>query len=341
MKLLSVISISLVATSSWASKARVAALQGANHLVDSQTAFTNAGYINKLDPFLTFEMGAAGTSAEGGMLMKTASSNKIYIYAGHQNTSAITAAGDIRTTNSFIAQNNPIEILYGAGDTAYGASLSTVDNKKSGTKESTLIGKWGMSATDLHAYAHLTLLSSAEIVAGSKKMNVAPRLLLGGAKDSGNYRYFGALTYGNAKSEIPGTSTDIKDTDLKFGIEDRSMKKADADIYYGTQINYSVRDIASKKITLMSLPIFVGIETPVTSWLMFRGSVAQNLLLGSIKDETATVTDADGIHSNTTASAGLGLKYNNLMLDGVLTAGTSGDINGNTFLSQASVTYNF
>lgn len=341
MKLFSVILISLVATSTWASKARVTALQGANHLVDSQTAFTNAAYINKLDPFLTFEMGAAGTAAEGGMLMKTSSGNKLYVYAGHQNSSAIGAGGDVRTANSFLGQNNPVEVLFGMGDMAYGASLSTVDNKKSGTKETTLIGKWGMSTSDLHLYAHLTLVSTAEITAGSKKMTAGPRLLLGGAKDSGSYRYFGSLIYGNSKSEVAAVSSDIKDMDLKLGIEDRSMKKADADIYYGTQLNHSTRDIGGKKITAISLPVFVGIETPVTSWLMFRGSVAQNLLLGSLKDETATVTDADGISSNTTASAGLGFKYNNLMLDGVLTAGTSGDINGNQFLSQASVTYNF
>lgn len=341
MKLFSVLAISLVASTTWASKARVTALQGANHLVDVQTAFTNPAYINKLSPILTFEFGAAGTSAEGGMLLQTASSNKLLVYAGHQNTTTISAASDLRTGNSYLGQNNPIEVLYGMNDMAFGGSVSTVDNKKSGTKETTLVGKWGMIKNDLYLYAHLTLLSTAEIKATDSKMNAAPNIRFGGAKESSVYRYYGSLVYGNAKNDVGTTSSTIKDTDLKLGIEDRSMKKADNDIYYGGQLEWSQRDVEGKKISVTQLPIFVGIETPVASWLMFRGSIAQNLLLGTKKDETATNTDEDGIGSNTTASAGLGFKHNNLTLDGVLTAGTSGDINGNQFLTQTSVTYNF
>lgn len=341
MKLLSALAISLVATTTWASKARVTALQGANHLVDVQTAFTNPAYINKLSPILTFEFGAAGTAAEGGVLLQTASANKLLVYAGHQNTTAISAAADLRTGNSYLGQNNPIEVLYGIGDMAFGGSLSTVDNKKSGTKETTLVGKWGMIKNDLYLYAHLTLLSTAEITATNSKMSAAPNVRFGGAKETPIYRYYGSLVYGNAKNDVGAVSSTIKDTDLKVGIEDRSMKKADTDIYYGAQLEWSQRDIEGRKISLTQLPIFVGIETPVTSWATFRGSVAQNLLLGNKKDETGTSTDQDGIGSNTTASAGLGFKYNNLTLDGVLTAGTSGDINGNQFLTQASVTYNF
>lgn len=341
MKIFSVVLVFLLATSAWASKARVTALQYADHLVDVQTAFKNPAYINQLSPLLTLEMAAAG-KAEGGMLMKTDSSNNILVYAGHQNTFGIGAGADARSANSYLSQNNPVEVLYGAGTMAFGGSLSTVDNKKSGTKETTLIGKWGMISDGLYLYAHLSLVSTAEIKAttGDKKINAAPGLIFGASKDSGNMRYFGALTYGNAKNEVGGTSTDIKDMDIKIGLEDRSMRKSDADIYYGTLLNYSTREVG-KKITAMSLPVFLGIETPVTSWLTFRGSVAQNFLIGSFKDETATNTDADGIATNTTASAGLGFKYNNLILDGVLTAGTSGDINGNQFLSTASVTYNF
>jgi hypothetical protein len=342
MKLVSVLVISLVATSVWASKARVTALQYADHLVDVQTTFKNPAHINQLDSLLTVEMGAAG-KAEGGLLTKTAFSNKVLVYAGHQNSMAIGAGADVRAANSYLTQNNPIEVLYGAGQMAYGASLSTVDNKKSGTKETTLIGKWGMVKDALSFYAHLSLVSTAEIKAatGDKKINAAPGLLIGGAKDSGNMRYFGSLIYGNAKNEVGTVSTDIKDMDIKIGAEDRSLKNANADIYYGGLLNHSTRDIGGSKITALYLPIFMGIEAPVTSWLTFRGSVSQNFLIGSVKDETATNTDADGVATNTTASAGLGAKYNNLTLDGVLTAGTSGDINGNQFLSTASVTYNF
>lgn len=339
MKLVSVLAISLFAASAFASKARVAALQYADHLVDVQTSFKNPAYVNKLNPLLTFEFGAAGGGAEGGLINQTAGGSKMLLYMGHQNTTAIAAGGDVRTANSYLAQNNPVEFLYGSGDMAYGASLSTVNNDASGTKETTLIAKWGMSTADTHAYAHVGLVSTAEDTTSKNKMTAAPSFLVGGAKDSGDYRYFGSIMMGNYKNEVATVESDIKDMDVKLGLEDRSMKKADADVYYGALFNMSTRETA-KKNTVMLLPIFVGIETPVASWLTFRGSVSQNFLLGSTKDEN-TSTKADGIGNNTTASAGLGFKHGNLTLDGVLTAGTSGDINGNQFLSQASVTYNF
>ena len=265
MKLFSVIVISLFASVTFASKARVAALQGADHLVDVQTAFKNPAYINKLSPILTFEFGAAGTSAEGGILMQTASANKLLVYAGHQNTNAITASGDLRTSRGYLGQNNPVEVLYGVGDMAFGGSISSVDNKKSGTKETTVIGKWGTITNDLYVYAHVSLVSTAEITAGNKKINTAPGILVGAAKENINYRYFGSIVYGNSKDDAANVSTTIKDLDIKLGIEDRSMKKADADIYFGTRLEVSERDVEGKKISKSQLPIFIGIETPVAS----------------------------------------------------------------------------
>ncbi len=96
-----------------------------------------------------------------------------------------------------------------------------------------------------------------------------------------------------------------------------------------------------KKITSTELPLFLGLEHNVTSWAVFRASVRQNFIFGSTKDETATNTDAESVGSNTTVAAGLGLKYGQLVLDGSLAAATNGNVNGNAFLTQAGVTYNF
>lgn len=341
-----IVSLLFASTSAFASKARLSALQGANHLVDTQTVFNNPADIKFLSQFLTFELGAVGTDAEGGMLKTLKSGDRLLVYLGHKNSTAIGATGDLRASEGYIIQNNPVEVIYGTGERAFGASFSMVDNKKSGTKETTLIAKYGAYVGDFNYYAHLTALSTAEKKTGTDtdKLESAPRLTLGAAKDSADYRYFGALSYGQGKIK-PGlagsTDQNVTDTDLNFGFEDRSLKSDVADIYFGAKVVYSERKIDSKKINATALPVFAGVEYAANSWVTFRGSVSQNLIFGTSKDETATNTDADGIASNTMASAGLGFKYNNLTIDGALTAAADGKVNGNNFLTQTSATYNF
>lgn len=318
------------------SKARLASLQGADHLIDIQTTFTNPVHINYLLPFITYEMGASGNGAEGGFSQKLSDGKNLAFYLGHNNTN------DLRGTATFLDQQNPIEVIYGMGDKAFSASFSTVDNKKSGTKETTLIGKYGMSTVDSQFYAHLHLISqAAKNGTPDQKLNAAPVITIGGSKDLGINRIFGGLNYGSARTETGTTSTDTKDTGLSVGCENRSLKKQDADIYYGAQLNYFSRDIEGKKITKTSLPVFLGMELNMNTWAVFRGSVSQNFILGSTKDETTGNNDADGINSNTFFAGGLGLKYNNLTLDGSLAAQTTGQVNGTSFLTSAAVTYNY
>jgi hypothetical protein len=333
----------LFSVSAHASKARLSSLQKADHLVDSQSVFNYPSHISELKPYLTFEFGQAGTSAEGGILRSLESGNKLLVYLGHQNSTAISQIADQRVGGSYLTQNNPVEVIYGTGDLAYGLSLSSVDNKKSATKETTVVLKVGKSIEGGAIYAHLTPVATAEKVATAvtNKLTTSPRLKLGGQKASGTNHYFGSLTYGDGKEEVGTGDVKIKDTEVVLGYEDRSLKLEGSDIYMGAALEYAQRDKAGAKITTTQLPIFLGIEHQMNSWSTFRGSVSQNLLLGSTKDETATNTDADGIASNTTAAAGLGLTYGKLQLDGSLTAATDGKVNGNSFLAQTSVTYNF
>lgn len=333
----------LLSANAFASKARVNSLIGADHIIDSQTTFINPAHIHLLSNYLTFEFGTTGNGAEAGFLRNTNGGAKIMGYLGHQNPTPM--GTDIRTGAGYIKQNNPVEILYGTGDTAFGASLSQADNKQSGTKETTIVGKWGIVRDDFSAYAHVQLISNAEKTAATvtDKLTAGPQFLVGGNKKDGDYHYFGAVHIGNAKNEPgAGGSADVKDTNLRLGVEDRSLKTTSADIYYGVALNLLNRDAAGAKYNMMSLPVFLGLEYAVNTWATFRASAMQNLLLGSVKDEITTPgASADSINNNTQVAAGLGLKYNSLLLDGALTAANSGAINGSSFLTQASVTYFF
>lgn len=332
------VSLLLVLTSSaFASKARIASLQEANHLVDTQTVFVNPAHINLLNPYITYEMGTPGgttTSAEGGFSRKLADGT-LGIYVGHDNT------GTLRDGTTLIKQRNPVEVIFGTGNMAFSGSVSTTDDKKNGKKETTLVGKFGMLIENKSFWGSLALISKAEDKTSNRKVTESPRLRAGGDITIDQNRFFGSLEYGQYKSETANVETTIKDLGVELGWLNHGLKNKDADIYYGAKLTYAQRDNDGPKITTTALPIFLGLEYNVTSWATFRGSIKQNFILGETKDETATNQDAQSTPADTTFSGGLGFKYNQITLDGSLAASTNGAINGNAFLTQASVTYNF
>lgn len=344
MKNLLILSLTLlIAAPAFASKARLASLQGARQLVDLQTIFVNPAHINMVGQYITLEMGAVGTAAEGGFVRKLDSGDKLLVYVGHQNPLGNFVVGDVRTANSYLGQNNPLEVIYGTGNMGFGGSISTLDDKKNGTKESTLVAKIGMDNGPIKWFAHAKFATAEKLNAGNTDKITAPAVFLGGTYKGESLLYYGSIHAGTAKNEAgaTATSTDIKDLAVVLAVIDRSMKFDDNDIYYGAQVDVVSRDVGGAKITGTRLPVFLGMEYNVSSWAVFRGSVSQNFLLGSTKDETAVNKDDSGIANNATVAAGLGLKHNNLVLDGSLTAATTGQVNGNTFLASAAVTYSF
>lgn len=340
------IAAALVGSNAFASKARVSSLQGANHLIDTQTVFTVPSHLNLLNPYLTFEFGTAGTEAEGG-IMRNVGSGKLLLYVGHQNSTETDLYGDGRTARSYIEQRNPVEAIYSFGNMGFGASLSHAEDKTAGDKETSVILKWGMNVVqDGWVYAHLHAWDSAERrnTGVTDKQNTMPYLTLGGALPFGQFRVFAEGSYGATNTD-PGAAgakdTDNTDTDLTVGIEDRSLRNDKADIYYGIKAVYANRSGDGIDVYGYKLPAFIGIEMPVVSWATFRASVQQNILVGQVKDENTTGAKEDSVTADTKVAAGLGLKYGSLVLDGTLTSASNGNINGNQFISQAAVTYWF
>lgn len=343
MKKLVLFCAALMSVNAFASKARVNSLQGANHLVDTQTVFTVPSHINLLNPYLTMEFGAAGTGAEGGIMRNNMFGGKLLLYVGHQNTTESDIYGDLRGSNTYIEQRNPIEAIYGVGNMAFGASLSHAEDKTAGDKETSVILKWGMNIeNDGWLYAHLNVWDAAERRNGTdtETLTTMPYLKLGGATAMGTLRFFGELNYGKSTIEAGGGDADVNEMDLSVGVEDRSLKTDAADIYYGIRAAYADRDNDGDHQKGYRLPAFIGLEMPVVSWATFRASVQQNILLGMSEDEVAG-SEEDSTPADTTVAAGVGLKWGNLILDGNLTAAGDGNINGNNFISNASVTYNF
>ncbi|MEQ1875520.1 MAG: hypothetical protein ABL958_02670 [Bdellovibrionia bacterium] len=336
--------VCLFAVNAHATKARVASLLGARHLTDSQTIFTSANHVNDLGQYMTLELGptadgATEPKAEGGLFRKMDDA-VMGIYLGHHD--AFQAAA--RST-AFQLQTNPIHVFYGKSNWGAHVGLSNTDKKTTKVSEQTFYGGFGMDHGDMEWSANLELIGAAkkEVATVETKYTGVPEADFHIQNEMGSNFIYGDIGYGQTKSETGGTSTNTKDTALMVGWLDRSYKTNGRDLYYGIGLAYADRDTEGKHRTTMALPVSLGLEYTVTDWATFRGSIQQNFLLGSTKDEIppSTTTDSDSIANNTTVAAGLGLKHKDLSVDGTLAAATSGDVNGTAFLARAGLIYNF
>lgn len=328
----------LPVSTAMASKARVGSLLGTASTIDTQTVFTHPSHVHSLDNHLAFEFGPQGNGAEGGFLREVGD-GRLFIYLGHEGDS-------LRDNTNLLDRSNPIDVIYGIGTMAFGVSVSNTDNKTADTKETTLVGRFGMNYGDNSWFsASISLVDTTEGPGGFKSEN--PMQIDLGVNHSlnDNHRVFGNLIWG--KPEVtPGGGAPSVDTDVmgfEVGFEDRSFSVDGADIYYGiklTRISAKVSPTDTEQINLR-LPAFIGMEYAAADWLTIRASFQQNVLFGGDTVDSGTGKTESGVSADSLVAAGLGLKYKSILLDGSLTAASNGQVNGTQFLSQAALTYFF
>ena len=326
----------LAATPALASKARVNSLQYAAFLKDAQTVFENPAHVNTLGKQLTLEMGgAANTSnpkAEGGIFMPQYGAN-MGVYVGHLSPNQQSLRAGATASE---AQNNPVEVFYAKDDWGFSVALSNSEDKTTDTKEQYLAFRYGVDRGGMEFSATVEAIAMTET--GTDKTVGAPYVNLNYEREMGKNYLFSNFVWGSGKSESATGDSDIKDLGLEVGIINREL----GNIYYGAALSYAKRELADD-ITSMSLPIFLGLETEINSWAVVRASISQSFLLSSFQDKNQAAP-ADGKvtnKNNTTVAAGVGLKYNSFTLDGLLSGATTGQLNGNAILAQASLTYLF
>lgn len=327
----------VAATQAHASKARVQALQKAEFLKDSQTVFENPAHVNSLGKFLTLEMGGstntAAPKAEGGLFAEQFGAN-MGVYVGHISPIQQSLRSGATASEN---QNNPVEVFYAKEGWGASVALSNSEDKTTVTKEQYIAARFGIDRDGMEFAGTLEAISVTET--GSDKTVGAPYITLNFEKEMGATGYFFSnFAWGSGKYEAAGGDTDVKDIGAEIGVLSRQIKN----VYYGVSLAYAKRELG-KDITAMSLPIFAGVEADLTSWAVVRASISQSFLLSNTQDKNAAAT-GDGVITNkndTTVAAGVGLKYNNFALDGVVAGSTTGQVNGNDVLTQASITYNF
>lgn len=321
-----------------ASKARVSALQGAADLVDTQTVFNNPAHIHLLKPHVTFELGQGTTTgnpkAEGGFLMEK-DGTRWGAYFGHMSATQNLLRG--ATATAYPKMDNPVDFFYGRDGWAVNLALSSSEDETTTQKQSTAIVRYGLTAESWQFGVTAEVLASAENNSGSdNKFNGAPVLGLTYEQAFGQWVFDASLTIADTKQQASGVDNKVKMTAIELSFLHRPVEG----LYYGVALNNSEFQVEDKKRKSMGLPLFVGLEKEALSWLVFRGSVRQNFLIGSTEDEIAG-TKAKKNANDTSVAVGLGVKHGEFTLDGTLAGSSSGKVDGNNVLTNAAVTYNF
>jgi hypothetical protein len=348
---------------SFASSARVEALGSSVHLVDAVTIFGNPTDANQIPDAALIEYGpkdTLGSAAKGGFL-KSMDTAKLGFFLGVGSASR----GNVTIGTAsvpFEGAENPFAVVYAgkAGDMGYGVAF----NYSSSAKKNKVAGT-AVSGLDSATQSAMGLTGS--VVMG--EMNFGLNLGLGdtaktaftsgdsvsyAGTSTGLFGYYSmdTMTFGlhygmtgtKIDSTISGTKASVKDeaTNTMQLHAVNTVKKEGAEFFYG--VTYKSEATTTKSSgtsstgTTTSLPVVLGVEADASSWLVLRGSVTQNVLLGSTKPAGGS---ADTISHNTTVNAGMGLKFNKSILDMTLTAAGNGTVAANAVGAKAAYTYLF
>lgn len=157
--------------------------------------------------------------------------------------------------------------------------------------------------------------------------------------------FYGSYTMGAGEAKTTAaTLADLESSEIRVGVVN-SHKKDGVDFFYGAEVISSTVEnkiTGGSKTETTNVPVFVGVEADVASWMVIRGALRQSLnLLSETKTTGSSGTD---LADNTTATLGAGFKFGKAIVDMTLGTGSSGtfglDDDGNNF-ANASVTYTF
>lgn len=360
-----VAALTLAASTAMASKARLSALGSAQVIMDTdvQGIFMNPSYMHYVGDFVTFEMGTTPNSAatavdgtpnpEAGFINAVGDA-KFGIYLGRMSTDTNAFRAKAAAVGNFLEQENPVELFYGAkaGDLNWGASFSFSNSDKKNTavttddqKQNAMGLRMGVRTDDWSAFANVGL--GAKATEGDAEVKGTTSLLLGGQYNMDNQKAYVQYATAGAKATLASGTEAFDATVATTSIGYNNSWKADGSIaFYGVEyqmINNVTKKAAGDDKTVGSrLPFTIGAEVAAASWMKLRGSVSQNLLIGSTKETTnGTAGETNTVTHNTTTAAGAGFVWGHNTLDIVMTMGTDGKVDSTAFGSNASYTYLF
>ena len=285
-----------------------------------------------------------------------------------------TARDEAAALNSAFSQDNSLQLTYATkmGSMSVGAGLFYVSNdfKNDGdfasnaetltaTKKQDVMG-FLLSASngtwDAQLRQGLTGKTEIKNVSGSTIAGVANGSNLklestNSTKLSGGYLMDTMYFYGSYEmtaGTLKNNGTKLADAEgsvITAGVIN-SHKKDGVDFFYGASavVSNSKEKTTSPDTNVDStvIPLIVGVEADVASWVTLRGALTQNL--GLLSTTKTTGAKSSSVADSTVSTLGAGFKWGKATVDTVIGTGSTGtfgfDDDGDNF-AQASITYNF
>ena len=355
MKQLLVVAIMLSTATSFAARSRMNALGNPRHIQnDSATLHTNPAYLHNVADSVTLESGSTSTNVASGSvttgaeatLVRTMGDAKFALNLGHDDATV----ADLRDeANADLTQQNPLELTYGMkmGDMNVGAALgySKYNDKKADAKEDTTLLKVGTQTATFDVAVSVSLVD--KVTSGTNEYKGGSNInVVGGYWIDADLYAYGSIGMNGYKTSSGGSDVaDYKSNEYEVGVI-HTIKNDGSEFFYGVGLNSTkTEDSLGNKdeSSEMSLPVMVGIEANAASWLTLRGAVVQTVLISDSKteDNTGTLTEKAPGDNTTTFTAGAGLKFNKVTLDGSLLANGSQALDANNMLGTVGLTYAF
>ena len=354
-----------------ASKARIQALSNSLHLIDAQTIFDKPIHLTYLDNLLSLETGLTDATtktngSEGIALYSLNEFQRIAIAIGHQDESVITTRNLINdiTGSTYEALQNSIHLFYSSEDGstpyAFGLLYSNKNDKLASLKESSFGLSLGLEIGRFQIQTKYVPINTVDGIANKKfNGNHYLKASLAYLLDQTIFELSYSTSKAKQTTEVAHISTDnelhVQDVVI-LGLAD-SERKLENNFFWGmefifTTINCKINLSAGcdKKFISTALPVWFGVEIQASDWLTLRSSIKQSFLVNITKDEfgysstasnkaNGALSDFQAGTTDTHVNAGLGFRFKNISLDGVLSSSTTQKLDFNNFLSQMSLSY--
>jgi hypothetical protein len=321
--------------------------------------------------------------AEGGFF-KSMDAFGYGLYLGNNGAARTTAPANSASTDGkeFLDHQNAVD-LFIAGDmgTKWGAKVHYANSKDESqlgsgatafSKKNSAFGiSLGATQGDLEGYVNLNLSDKSDgATVSGDSWNRKPGVRIGGS-----YKYSGMILFadyastneeitsgvGSGLTSVVATADTIaanstvthKTSDISFGVARIHEVNPGARLITDARLVLSSDEIGGSsavaqngKVKTNKIPVTFAMEMDATSWLVFRGSISQNVILGESKSIAGQTTT---IPNSSTVNVGGTLNFGKLKADGMVgTTGTTntagsktGVLSGNNLLTRVGVAYNF
>ena len=290
--------LAVLSTSAFATKSRMEALgqddsQGSFYIQDTRNVFRNAAGVNDMTNYVVTEWGSTASGNPEGGFFRSAGQFNYGVYLNSNVAGGVTHTNG--TNTGALSEDNRVTAFVG-GDMGvkWGASVyhSSSEDETAVKKDHGSMGLGlGVEKGAIDGYVNVKLKDEAKgntAFAGSK--SEADSMQVGLGYDWMDYKFF--ADYSKANQEVTnvtagaGKAFETEVTTLIVGVGHAHEVSATSRLY--TDLQY-VSEETNDKVTPnkskdTKLPLTIGFEADATSWLALRGSISQNVIIGSNKN---------------------------------------------------------